>query len=741
MAFLVSVSGGTARSTVLRTSTKPNGIEGAKGVSRASVKMSAEAGKTSFGFENVRGRMMNLIESKVAETRASAQAWTSENGNVLSSDNAKVATMALLSAMVFSCAPVTPVLAADTATSPTIMQQSLQVADKETSASAKTQLADNGQQKNGPQRWRYSKFIDAVEHDQVEKVTFSADGQRLLAVDVDGNRFRLDALPNDPNLLKTLTEHKVDVTVLPQQEENGAVSFLQSLIFPAILFGGIFLLSRGQGGGGGMPGPGGMNPMEMGRSKAKFQLTPETGVQFADVAGCDGAKLELQEVVTFLKEPDTFSELGAKIPRGVILEGPPGTGKTLLARAVAGEAGVPFFSISGSEFVEMFIGVGASRVRDLFGQAKKNAPCIIFIDEIDAVGRQRGAGIAGGNDEREQTLNQILVEMDGFEGNNGVIVIAATNRADILDQALLRPGRFDRRIIVDLPDFKGRVNILKVHCRGKPLGPDVDIEMIARRTPGFSGASLQNMMNEAAIYTARRDKTEISMEEIDDAIERVTLGLERKSQAMSEENKELVAYHEAGHAIVGAMTPDYDQVAKITIIPRGGAGGVTFFAPNEDRVDSGLYSKQFLESQLAVALGGRLAEEIVYGEGDVTNGASNDLQQVSRIARQMITQFGFSEEIGQMALDDSDPGNPFLGRQMAQGGAPMSMSLRAQVDDEVRRLVKNAYQRARTVLLENRDLLDATAKLLVENETMSSEEFQRLVATYEKVEMMPYSPL
>uniref|UniRef100_A0A7S3EE36 AAA+ ATPase domain-containing protein n=1 Tax=Rhodosorus marinus TaxID=101924 RepID=A0A7S3EE36_9RHOD len=741
MAFLISVSGGSARSTVLRTSTKPNGIEGARGVSRASVKMSAETGEASFGFDKVRGRMMNLVESKVAETRASAQAWASEHGNVLSSENAKVATMALLSAMVFSCAPVAPVLAAETAVSPPSVQQSLQVADRETSASAKTQLADNGQQKNGPQRWRYSQFIDAVEKDQVEKVTFSADGQRLLAVDVDGNRFRLDALPNDPNLLKTLTEHKVDVTVLPQQEENGAVSFLQSLIFPAILFGGIFLLSRGQGGGGGMPGPGGMNPMEMGRSKAKFQLTPETGVQFADVAGCDGAKLELQEVVSFLKEPDTFSELGAKIPRGVILEGPPGTGKTLLARAVAGEAGVPFFSISGSEFVEMFIGVGASRVRDLFGQAKKNAPCIIFIDEIDAVGRQRGAGIAGGNDEREQTLNQILVEMDGFEGNNGVIVIAATNRADILDQALLRPGRFDRRINVELPDFKGRVNILKVHCRGKPLGPDVDIEMIARRTPGFSGASLQNMMNEAAIYTARREKDEISMQEIDDAIERVTLGLERKSQAMSEENKELVAYHEAGHAIVGAMTPDYDQVAKITIIPRGGAGGVTFFAPNEDRVDSGLYSKQFLESQLAVALGGRLAEEIVYGEGDVTNGASNDLQQVSRIARQMITQFGFSEEIGQMALDDSDPGNPFLGRQMAQGGVPMSMNLRAQVDDEVRRLVKNAYQRARTVLLENRDLLDATAKQLVENETMSAEEFQRLVATYEKVEMMPYSPL
>eukprot|EP00188_Purpureofilum_apyrenoidigerum_P004627 Plantae.Rhodophyta-Purpureofilum_apyrenoidigerum.ctg5358.p1 GENE.Plantae.Rhodophyta-Purpureofilum_apyrenoidigerum.ctg5358~~Plantae.Rhodophyta-Purpureofilum_apyrenoidigerum.ctg5358.p1 ORF type:complete len:781 (+),score=159.67 Plantae.Rhodophyta-Purpureofilum_apyrenoidigerum.ctg5358:32-2374(+) len=762
-AFVGGVSLTTRRSSVKISSSNRNGFIGAR-PTRSRLATPSYAVKMSIGetedilhkvaevvseqqestapsVETTRTQIMSILGDKMEQTTSAVMSMV-KKGRFLASVQMRTAAMAILSTAVLSMHPVTPVLAEGEAQ--VQMQQTLKSAQRETSTSTQNQMLNeqSGQQKT-VQRWRYSKFIDAVESDQVEKVTFSADGERVLAVDVDGNRYRLDALPNDPNLLKTLTDHKVDVTVLPQQEENGAAGFLQSLIFPAILFGGIYLLSRNSGGGigGGMGGPGGMNPLEMGRSKAKFQLTPETGVMFPDVAGCDGAKTELQEVVTFLKEPEVFSELGAKIPRGVILEGPPGTGKTLLARAVAGEAGVPFFSISGSEFVEMFIGVGASRVRDLFTQAKKNAPCIIFIDEIDAVGRQRGAGIAGGNDEREQTLNQILVEMDGFEANNGVIVMAATNRADILDQALLRPGRFDRRIIVDLPDFVGRCNILKVHCRGKPLGSDVDIEMIARRTPGFSGASLQNMLNEAAIYTARREKTEIGMAEVDDAIERVTLGLERKSQPMSVENKELVAYHEAGHAIVGAMTPDYDQVAKITIIPRGGAGGVTFFAPNEDRVDTGLYSKQFLESQLSVALGGRLAEEIVYGEGDVTNGAANDLQQVSRVARQMITKFGFCNEIGQLSLDDSDPGNPFLGRQMASGGAPMSNTLRSKVDEEVRRIVKNAYERARKVLLENRELLDNVAKVLMEKETISADEFQRIIATHEKLKMMPYLPL
>jgi cell division protease FtsH len=489
---------------------------------------------------------------------------------------------------------------------------------------------------NGPVTVRYSEFLKLVNGDKIEKVTFSADGTQLLGVDADGTRLAIEALPNDPELLTQLTTHKVDVTVLPTQEANGLGELAQSLIFPLALFAGLFFLSRrGGGAGGGMGGPG--NPMGFGKSKAEIQMVPDTGVTFDEVAGCDGAKLELAEVVDFLKQPEAYTKNGCQIPRGVILDGPPGTGKTLLAKAVAGEAGVPFISISGSEFVEMFVGVGASRVRDIFGQAKKNAPCIIFIDEIDAVGRQRGAGYAGGNDEREQTVNQILVEMDGFDGNPGVITIAATNRVDILDQALLRPGRFDRKVTVDLPDFKGRARILGVHSRGKPLEPDVDLEAISRRTPGFSGAQLENLMNEAAISAARANRSTIGWEQIDSAVDRIMVGLEKKGGNPQLKQKELVAYHEAGHAIVGALVPDYDQVQKITIIPRSnGAGGLTFFAPQESRLESGMYSRQYLESQLAVALGGRLAEEIIYGEDFVTTGASNDIQQVANIATRMV---------------------------------------------------------------------------------------------------------
>lgn len=621
----------------------------------------------------------------------------------------------------------------------------MQQARQEPSATAQRDLqssAESGgraiQQGGAVSDWRYSEFLTNVEKNNVEKVTFSSDGQRLLAVDTDGNRYKLDALPNDPDLLKILTDHKVDVTVLPAQPESGGGEFLRSLIFPAVLFGGLFLLSRRAGGigPGGIGGMGG--PMDLQKSGARVSMVPETGITFKDVAGVEGAKLELEEVVQFLKESERFTELGAKIPRGVMLEGPPGTGKTLLARAVAGEAGVPFFSISGSEFVEMFVGVGASRVRDLFSNAKKNAPCIIFIDEIDAVGRQRGAGIAGGNDEREQTLNQLLTEMDGFEGNPGVIVIAATNRADVLDQALLRPGRFDRRVIVDLPDFTGRSAILRVHARGKPFGPDVDLDNIARRTPGFSGASLQNLLNEAAIFTARRGKTEIGQDEIEDALDRITIGAEKKNAVMTEKRKELVAYHEAGHAVLGALTPEYDSVAKITIIPRGGAGGLTFFAPNEDRVDTGLYSRQFLEAQLAVALGGRLAEEIMYGPEHVTTGASNDLQRVTQVARQMVTRFGMSKVIGQLTVDTSGGGNPFLGRQMATPGPTWSSETQSAIDDEVNKLVAVAYSRARKCLEENRALLDKLAQRLIEQETVSSEEFQKMIAESE-TKMMPYT--
>jgi cell division protease FtsH len=590
-------------------------------------------------------------------------------------------------------------------------------------------------------QWRYSEFINQVNGDNVEKVTFSSDGQQLLAIDTDGGRHKLEAIPNDPELLNTLTSHKVDVTVLPQEANAGgpALDFLQSLIFPTVLLGGLFFLSRGAGGGmGGMGGMGG-GPMDFGKSQAQVQMNPDTGVTFEDVAGCDQAKLELEETVDFLKNPERYTNMGAKIPRGVLLDGPPGTGKTLLAKAVAGEAGVPFFAVSGSEFVEMFVGVGASRVRDLFGQAKKNAPCIIFIDEIDAVGRQRGAGFAGGNDEREQTLNQILTEMDGFDGNPGIITIAATNRADILDNALTRPGRFDRKVTVDLPDFKGRTAILKVHARGKPLERGVDLEGIARRTPGFSGASLQNLLNEAAIYAARQGKSEIGYEEIDAAVDRNMVGLEKKDAVQTLQRKELVAFHEAGHAVCGAMIPDYDMVQKITIIPRSnGAGGLTFFAPSESRLESGLYSKQYLEGQLAVALGGRLAEELVYGDVDTTTGASNDLQQVASIARRMVMEWGMSDKVGPIGIQSGDSSRPFMGRAMNEVATPWSKEIVKTASDEVDRLVNNAYVLAKKLLMENRDLLDALAAKLMEQETVSAEEFQVLINKYGKY-MSPYS--
>jgi cell division protease FtsH len=406
----------------------------------------------------------------------------------------------------------------------------------------------------------------------------------------------------------------------------------------------------------------------------------------------------------------------------------------LLAKAVAGEAGVPFISISGSEFVEMYVGVGASRVRDIFSQAKKNAPCIIFIDEIDAVGRQRGAGFAGGNDEREQTINQILVEMDGFEGNPGIITIAATNRVDVLDQALLRPGRFDRKITVDLPDFKGRARILGVHARGKPLEPDVDLEAIARRTPGFSGAQLENLMNEAAITAARFGKVTIGWEEIDGAVDRIMVGLEKKggTGTLSARQNELVAYHEAGHAVVGALIPDYDQVQKISIIPRSnGAGGLTFFAPQEGRLEAGLYSRQYLESQLAVALGGRLAEEIIFGEDGVTTGASNDFEQVARIAKMMVKEWGMSDYVGRVALSEPSGGGPFMGRMMGTRRTQWGKKIMGKVDSEVERLVNNSYLKAKKILKSNMKLLHHLAKVLVEQEVVSAEEFQMMIVEFQ----------
>ncbi|GJD08781.1 ATP-dependent zinc metalloprotease FtsH 3 [Galdieria sulphuraria] len=492
---------------------------------------------------------------------------------------------------------------------------------------------------------------------------------------------------------------QVDIVILPKYKESGLVYFLKG---------------------------GSLAPFDLQKANARVSLRMHVGVTFQDVAGYDSVKVELQEVVEFVRNPEIFSQVGAKVPRGVILEGPPGTGKTLLARAVA----------------EMFVGVGASRVRDLFAQAKKNAPCIIFIDEIDAVGRQRGAGVAGGNDEREQTLNQLLTEMDGFDENKGIIVLAATNRSDVLDRALLRAGRFDRRIMIEFPDMNTRTAILKVHARGKALDSFIHLEKIARRTPGFSGASLQNLMNEAAILAARREHQLIMEEDLDDALDRILLGPEKKQFTFNDYYKRLVSYHEAGHALVGALSPNYDQVLKISIIPRGSAGGLTFFSPiDESRIETGLYSRQYLESQLAVGLGGRIAEEIVFGEDQVTTGAANDFQHVTNIARQMVTKFGMSSVLGPMFVDQSSNSHPFLGREFAlRNNVYLSGETKLWIDQEVTRLVEQAYQRARNVLESNRHVLDKLANMLIEKETVSSEELQMLLSEND-VFLMDYEEL
>ncbi|KAK8297527.1 hypothetical protein V6Z11_D05G191500 [Gossypium hirsutum] len=558
-------------------------------------------------------------------------------------------------------------------------------------------------------QWRYIEFLNAVKKGKVERVRFSKDGSVLQLSAVDGRRasvivqkMEIKTKPRKPEKQRTLKPmNGVDISVCKGESGNVLFNFIGNLLFPFLAFAGLFFLfRRAQGGPGGPGGLGG--PMDFGRSKSKFQEVPETGVTFADVAGAGQAKLELQEVVDFLKNPDKYTALGAKIPKGCLLVGPPGTGKTPLARSVAGEAGVPFFSCAASEFVELFVGVGTSRVRDLFEKAKSKAPWIVFIDEIDAVGRQRGAGLGGGNDEREQTINQLLTEMDGFSGNSGVIVLAATNRPDVLDAALLRPGRFDRQVTVDRPDVAGRVKILQVHSRGKALAKDVDFEKIARRTPGFTGADLQNLMNEAAILAARRDLKEISKDEISDALERIIAGPEKKNVVVSVRRRNWLPIM-AGHALVGALIPEYDPVAKISIIPRGQAGGLTFFAPSEERLESGLYSRSYLENQMAVALGGRIAEEVIFGEENVTTGASNDFMQVSRVARHMVERFGFSKKIGRVAIGGPG-GNPFLGQQMSSQ-KDYSMATADVVDVEVR---------------------DLLAQLLMVKETVDGEEFMSL---------------
>eukprot|EP01018_Ginkgo_biloba_P038650 Gb_01797 [translate_table: standard] len=577
----------------------------------------------------------------------------------------------------------------------------------------------------------YSRFLEYLDEDRVKKVDLFENGTVAIVELVSpelGNRVqrvRVQLPGLGQELLRKLKNRNVDFAAHVIQEDAGdfIFSLLGNLAFPLILIGTLLIFSRrSQGGMGGPGGPG--FPLGLGRSKAKFEMEPNTGITFDDVAGVDEAKQDFIEVVEFLKRPEKFTAIGARIPKGVLLVGPPGTGKTLLAKAIAGEAGVPFFSISGSEFIEMFVGVGASRVRDLFKKAKENAPCIIFIDELDAVGRQRGAGIGGGNDEREQTLNQLLTEMDGFEGNTGVIVIAATNRVDVLDAALLRPGRFDRQVTVAVPDVNGRKAILKVHASNKKLNKDVSLDVVAMRTPGFSGADLANLLNEAAILAGRRGKQFISGKEIDDAIDRIVAGME--GTAMTDgKSKSLVAYHEVGHAICATFTPGHDPVQKVTLVPRGQARGLTWFMPGED---PSLTSKQQIFARIVAALGGRAAEEIIFGEPEVTSGAAGDLQLVTQIAKQMVTMFGMSE-IGPWALvDPVVQSSDVVLRMMARNS--MSEKLAEDIDKAVKAISDKAYEIAKTHIRNNRAAMDKIVEILVEKETLSGDEFRAILSEF-----------
>ena len=560
----------------------------------------------------------------------------------------------------------------------------------------------------------YSDFTEKVTAGDVDKVVIVQNNIRGTLK--DGTEFTTiapDAPSNDRDLYTRLSEKGVTISAENPPEPPWWQTLLTSLIPIALLIGfWFFIMQQSQMGGGRM--------MNFGKSRVRLMVSDKKKVTFADVAGADEAKQELEEVVEFLKTPDKFNELGARIPKGVLLFGPPGTGKTLLAKAVAGEAGVQFFTISGSDFVEMFVGVGASRVRDLFEQAKKAAPCIVFIDEIDAVGRQRGAGLGGGHDEREQTLNQLLVEMDGFASNEGIIIIAATNRPDVLDPALLRPGRFDRQIVVDKPDVRGREAILKVHTKGKPVADDVDLDVLARRTPGFTGADLSNLVNEAALLAARRDKKKITMAEMEEAIERVLAGPERKSHVMTDEEKRLTAYHEGGHTLVGLLLEHADPVHKVTIIPRGRAGGYMLSLPKEDR---SYRTRSELIDRIKVALGGRVAEEVVLGE--ISTGASSDLQQATRIIRSMIMEYGMSDAIGPIAYGEENH-QVFLGRDLNRE-RNYSEEIAGEIDREVRRYIEEAYEACRTIIVENRDKLDLIAKELLERETLSAAELEELM--------------
>jgi cell division protease FtsH len=581
-------------------------------------------------------------------------------------------------------------------------------------------------------RMTYGRFLEYLDAKRVKAVDLYDGGRTAIVEAIDPDlenrmqRLRVDLPTNSPELISRLRDADISFDSHPIRNDGAIWGFLGNLVFPVLLISGLFLLFRRSNNMPGGPG----QAMNFGKSKAKFQMDAKTGVMFDDVAGIAEAKEELQEVVTFLKQPERFTAVGAKIPKGVLLVGPPGTGKTLLAKAIAGEAGVPFFSISGSEFVEMFVGVGASRVRDLFKKAKENAPCIIFIDEIDAVGRQRGAGIGGGNDEREQTLNQMLTEMDGFEGNTGIIIIAATNRPDVLDSALLRPGRFDRQVQVDPPDINGRIEILNVHARNKKLGEDISLDAIARRTPGFSGADLANLLNEAAILTARRRKDAISNLEIDDAVDRVVAGMEG-TPLIDGKSKRLIAYHEIGHAIVATLVPSHDPLQKVTLIPRGQAQGLTWFTPSEDQ---SLISRNQLRARITGALGGRAAEEVVFGDSEVTTGAGGDLQQVTSMARQMVTRFGMSK-LGPLSLE-SQSGEVFLGGNWG-ARSEYSDEVAAQIDQQVREIVSQCHEEALKLMRDHRTVIDRLVEILIEKETIAGEEFRQIVAEYTVVPEKP----
>ena len=572
-------------------------------------------------------------------------------------------------------------------------------------------------QKTTRQEVGYTQFLQEVNAGNVEKVTIVQNTLRVTGT--DGKEYTTvtpDAPNSDPGLYDKLAAKNINVTAENPPEPPWWSQMLSSIL-PILLLCGVwfYMMQQTQGGGG--------RVMNFGKSRARMSGGDKVKVNFGDVAGADEAKQELEEVVEFLKHPKKYNDLGARIPKGVLLFGPPGTGKTLLAKAVAGEAGVPFFSISGSDFVEMFVGVSASRVRDLFEQAKKNAPCIVFIDEIDAVGRQRGAGLGGGHDEREQTLNQLLVEMDGFAANEGIIIIAATNRPDILDPALLRPGRFDRQIVVDKPDVRGRLAILKVHAKGKPIAKDADLDILARRTPGFTGADLANLVNEAALLAARRDKHQIGMTELEEAIERVMAGPERKSHIMSDEEKRLTAYHEGGHTLVGMMLEHADPVHKVTIIPRGRAGGYTLMLPKEDR---NYATRSELLDRLKVAMGGRVAEEVVLKE--ISTGASQDIKQASQIVRSMVMQYGMSDVLGPVSYGEGADHQVFLGRDL-NNQRNYSEEVASEIDKEVRRIMEDAYEACRQIITENRDKLELIANALLERETLTAAELEELMRT------------